>query len=150
MTDNSADKITTSDAPLKDGSTSFGSFYPKNYVLSVFKTLNDATKAGDALRAGGFAEDHVIVASGEDIAAYEFAAKSQQGVFAKIGEKLSQLYTDEATDSKALVAFARDGAAFTLAYAPDDAITERAANILRPLHPPIMRKYDALKITELA
>ena len=149
MSDKPADQITEDTTPLKDGGTSFGSFFPKNYVLAVFKTDAEATQAGDALRAAGFAADDVIVASGADVAEHDAAVHSQQGLLAKLGEKWSRLYTDEAADADALMKLAREGSAFVLAYAPEVADTERATAALRPFSPPILRKYDALKVTEL-
>ncbi|MEO7363170.1 MAG: hypothetical protein ABI120_22745 [Gemmatimonadaceae bacterium] len=149
MSDTPAHQITDTAAPLKDGAQSFGSFFPKNYVLGVFKTDAEAATAGDALRVAGFADDDVIVASGKEVADFDVAATSEQGVLAKLGEKLSRLYTDEAVDAESLIELARGGAAFVLAYAPEDEPTERATGVLKSCRPMVLRKYDALKITEL-
>jgi len=149
MTDKPTEEITEGTVPLKDGESSFGSFYPKNYVLAVFKTDAEATHAGEALSATGFAGEDVIVATGADVVEHNEAVRSQQGIMAKLGEKLSRLYTDEAANADALMEFAGQGAAFVLAYAPDEETTERATEVLRAFTPPIFRKYDSLKITEL-
>lgn len=149
MPDTSADQITEDAAPLKDGAQSFGSFFPKNYVLAVFKTDAESQQAGDALCAAGFASDDVIVTPGHDVVDFDTAAHSEQGLLARLGEKWSRLYTDEAADAKALIDLARGGAAFVLAYAPEEEATTRAAGILKPMHPMVLRKYDTLKITEL-
>lgn len=149
MSDTTADQITESAAPLKDGAQSFGSFFPKNYVLAVFETDAEAGKAGDALRASGFSPDDVIVTSGHDVVDFDKAAHSEQGLLAKLGEKWSRLYTDEAADAEALIDLARGGYAFVLAYAPDDELTARASSVLRPMQPVVLRKYDKMKITEL-
>lgn len=149
MTDNTETDLTDNIVPLKDGETSFGSFFPKNYVLAVFKTDAEAAKAGEALRAAGFSEEDVIVASGADVVEHDEAVRSQQGVMAKLGEKWSRLYTDEAADADALITMAGQGAAFVLTYAPEEEDTTRAAAVLRPLSPPIFRKYDLTRITEL-
>jgi hypothetical protein len=148
MSDKPGDQLTETE-PLKDGGQSFGSFFPKNYVLAVFKTDAEAAKAGEALRAAGFTEDDIIVAAGADVAAHDADVQAQQGILAKLGEKWSRLYTDEAADADALMNLARQGAAFVLAYAPDTETTERATEALKPLSPPIFRKYDTTKITEL-
>lgn len=149
MTDQPTEAITEGIVPLKDGETSFGSFYPKNYVLAVFKTDAEAAKAGAALSAAGFAAEDVIVASGADVVEHDEAVRSQQGLLAKLGEKWSRFYTDEAANADALMELAAQGSAFVLAYAPDEATTERGTEVLRVFTPPIFRKYDALKITEL-
>ena len=149
MSDNSADKIAHSEPPFKDGSSSFGSFYPKHYVLAVFNTDAEAAQAGATLHAHGFAADDVIVASGLEVLAHEQAAKAEQGIFARIGEQWSKLYTDESADAHALMDFAKRGAAFVLAYAPEEAEITKVADALRPMHPPVMRNYGTLAITEL-
>ncbi|MEP6766056.1 MAG: hypothetical protein ABJB66_17210 [Gemmatimonadaceae bacterium] len=149
MSDKPADQIASHEPPFKEGATSFGSFYPKNYVLAVFKSDADAATAGASLRAAGFANDDVIVASGKEVVAHEKEIKSEQGVFAKLGEQWSKLYTDESADANALVDFAKNGSAFVLAYAPEDNETSRAGDLLRNLHPTVLRKYGSLAITEL-
>lgn len=149
MSDTNTDQISETAAPLKDGAQSFGSFFPKNYVLAVFKSEADAAPAGDALRAAGFGTEDVIVTAGKDVVDFDAAAHSEQGLLARLGEKWSRLYTDEAADAEALIDLARSGAAFVLAYAPDDALTARATGVLKPLRPMVLRKYDTLKITEL-
>ncbi|MEO7996325.1 MAG: hypothetical protein ABI852_02710 [Gemmatimonadaceae bacterium] len=136
-------------APLKDGAQSFGSFFPKNYVLAVFSSDADAARADEALRAAGFASDDVIVTAGHDVVDFDTAAHSEQGLLSRLGEKWSRLYTDEAQDAEAIINLARAGSAFVLAYAPEDEQTTHATNALKPLHPTVLRKYDTLKITEL-
>lgn len=149
MSDTNTDQITETAAPLKDGAQSFGSFFPRNYVLAVFKSDAQSQQAGDALRAAGFASDDVIVTPGQDVVDFDTAAHSEQGLLARLGEKWSRLYTDEAQDAAALIDLARGGAAFVLAYAPNEETTVRASGVLKPMHPMVLRKYDALKITEL-
>ena len=150
MSDNTADKLASHEPALKDGSQSFGSFYPKHYVLAIFDTDDEARRAGTALSAAGFAADDVIVASGADVVAHEQQAKAEQSVFAKLGEQWSKLYTDESDVAHKLMDAARKGAAFVLAYAPEDDQTQRATAVLKPMHPPILRKYDALTVSDLA
>lgn len=149
MSDISTDQLTHDTPPLNEGAMSFGSFYPKNYVLAVFLNDPDADAAGQALQTAGFASDDIIVASGADVADHDAAVQSEQSIFAKLGEKWSRLYTDEAAKADSLMGMARDGAAFVLAYAPEQDATDRAASTLKPFSPKILRKYDALTMTEL-
>ena len=149
MSDISADQVTHDTPPLNEGATSFGSFYPQNYVLAVFLNDPDADTAGHALETAGFAADDIIVASGADVADHDAAVQSEQGVFAKLGEKWSRLYTDEAAVADTLMEMARDGAAFVLVYAPEDDDTKRAASTLKPFDPKVLRKYGTLAITDL-
>ncbi len=135
--------------PFKESSSSFGVFYPKNYLLAVFADEATARRAGDGLRAAGFSEDGVIVASGADVVAYEQEVEEDQGVFAKIGEQLSKLYTDESAASQALVKLAAGGAGFVLVHAPEEEETTTATTVLAGFKPLVMRKYGTLAIAEL-
>ena len=76
--------------------------------------------------------------------------KLEKGIFSRIGEQLSKLYTDKSADSQTLVNLAKNGAAFVLVYAPEDDDTTRAAAGLREFGPSIMRKYGTLAIEELS
>ena len=149
MSDSTTDQCTDGTPPLRDGEQSFGSFYPKNYVLAVFNDAGAATRTGEALAAAGLQAEDIIVASGSDVADHDADVQAQKGVLAKLGEKWSRLYTDEAADADALMMYARRGATFVLAYAPDEAKTELATKAIQPLHPDIFRKYDTLAVTEL-
>lgn len=149
MSENPTDHAAEGTPPLKDGGQSFGSFFPQNYVLGVFQDVEAANGAGAALVAARFAPDDVIVAAGPDVADHDAAVQAQQGLLTKLGEKWSRLYTDEAADAEALMQMARRGAAFVLAYAPDDESTQLATEVIKPFRPDVFRKYEALRIIEL-
>ncbi len=149
MSDNTEEPAFPDEAPFKDSASSFGMFYPKNYVLAVFANEATARKAGDGARAAGFSDDDVIVASGAELVAREQDVAEEQGMFAKIGEQLSKLYTDESAASQALVKLAAGGAGFVFVHAPEDEETTTAATVLREFRPSVMRKYGTLAIAEL-
>lgn len=150
MSDNTEDQASPNEPPLKDGASSFGAFYPKNYVLAVFSDESAARNAAKRARGAGFPDDDVIVSSGADVVAHEREVEAEKGIFSKIGEQLSKLYTDESADSQTLVNLAKNGAAFVLVYAPEDDDTTRAVAGLREFGPSIMRKYGTLAIEELS
>jgi len=149
MSDNNEAQAFPDEPPFKDGASSFGVFYPKNYVLAVFADVATARNAGAGARAAGFSEDDIIVASGADVIAHEHDVESEKGMFAKIGEQLSKLYTDESAASQALVKLAAGGAGFVMIYAPEEAATTTAATALGGFGPSVMRKYGTLAIAEL-
>lgn len=136
-------------SPFRDGDASFGSFYPKNYVLAWVADEATAEQAANALRDAGFGSDDVVVASGEDVVAHDTAAEAAQGFGARLRGLWSRLYTDEAKDADGYVALARAGAAAVLAYAPSDEQTTRAADALKPFDPKVLRKYGAFTTTDL-
>jgi hypothetical protein len=134
---------------FKDGSSSFGAFYPENYVLAVFAGEATARNAAAGALGVGFSAADVIIAFGADVVAHERDIEADKSLFAKIGEQLSKLYTDESADSKALVNLAAQGAASVLVYAPEDDATTRAVECLRGFRPSVIRKYGTLAIAEL-
>ncbi|QJR37676.1 hypothetical protein [Gemmatimonas groenlandica] len=149
MTDTPEAQAIPGEPPFKDGALSFGAFYPKNYLLAVFADGPTARTAAEHVHGQGFAADEVIVASGADVLAHERDVEAEKGLFAKLGEQLSKLYTDESADAKTLLRLAAQGAAFVLVYAPEDAQTTKAAESLRTFRPSVMRKYGTLAIAEL-
>lgn len=150
MADNTEDQLSPAEPPLKDGASSFGAFYPKNYVLAVFADEAMAKQASDAALGAGFSSDEVIVASGADVVTRERDVEADKGIFSRIGEQWSKLYTDESADSQTLVNLAAQGAAFVLVYAPEDDHTTKATACLREFGPSVMRKYGTLAIEELS
>jgi hypothetical protein len=149
MTQSTDRQVASYAPPLKHGATSFGSFYPTNYVLAVFRRDALVGLMSGALSDAGFPEDDIIVAAGEDVAEYDVASHERQGLLAKLGEKWSRLYTDDAANADELMDLARAGASFVLVYAPDEAETALAAQTLRPLAPLVLRKYEPLASKEL-
>lgn len=149
MTQSTDRQVASYAPPLKDSATSFGSFYPTNYVLAVFPRDATVGLMSSALHDVGFLEDDIIVAAGHDVAEYDAAAHARQGMLTKLGEKWSRLYSDDAANADELMDLARQGASFVLAYAPHDAETLRAAQALRPMGPVILRKYEALASKDL-
>jgi hypothetical protein len=137
------------ESPFKDGSSSFGAFYPKHYVLAVFPNDATAAEAAAALRAAGFAGENVVEATGAEFVTRAETARADQSTLTRLREQWSRLYTDGSDASRQLVDFAGRGAAFVLAYASEDAEAERAADAVRPLRPEILRYYGAFTVTDL-
>ena len=149
MSDTTDDQAFPDEPSFKDSASSFGIFYPKNYLLGVFADEATARKAGVGALAAGFPDDGIIVASGAELVAREDEVEDDKGFFAKIGEEVSKFYTDEAAKSDTLVKLAADGAGFVLIYAPEDEQTAAAATVLREFSPSLLRKYGTLAISEL-
>ena len=143
------DPTPTPVSQLKESETSFGTFYPKNYVLAVFPDDATAARAGDALRGAGFAGDDVIVASGAQVLAHDATLNENEGWFTRLREQWAKLYTDASAGTQRLLEMARAGSAFVLAYAPEDDQQTRAADALRPLDPQWMLHYGAFTVTDL-
>ena len=52
---------------FKESDTQLGVFYPKHYLIAVFRHLPTAQQAVAKLRLAGFAEDEAIAVAGEDV-----------------------------------------------------------------------------------
>lgn len=135
---------------FKGGETSFGIFYPKGYLLSVYADVTAAERAAADLRAAGFAADDVLVASGEEVLARHREFNADVGLVGHFKQFVSRHFGDEGGMLDALIALAERGHAFVLAYAPGEAATARAADAVRGLRPVLLRKYDAFTTADLA
>ena len=133
---------------FKRGDTSFGIFYPTEYVLAVYRDGETAARAADALRDAGFAADDLLVASGAEVVEHYAALRESPGAVARVKRFLSGLYTNEADLAGELLGLARSGHAFVAVHAPDGELTERAVRAVRGLGPVVLRRYDKLAVTE--
>jgi hypothetical protein len=134
---------------LNDGETSFGVFYPKDYVVAVFAAPSAAERAAAALEFAGFDPHDVLVVGSDEVLTWHGEFNADAGLVGRFKQFVSRHFGNEAGKLSDMVEHARLGHAFVLAYAPDDAQTKRAANTLRPAHPTILRKFNASTIADL-
>ena len=134
---------------LKGGETSFGVFYPKDYVLAVFADPAKGDRAAAALEVAGFDPSDVLVAGSDEVLARHRELTADLGLVGRLKQFVSRHFGDEAEMLGDVVAHARQGHAFVLAYAPDGDRAVRAAAAVRPLGPVILRKYGAFTLTDL-
>lgn len=145
-----AEPSTPAASPFRNGARSFGTFYPRHYVLAVYADAAAARRAVDALNAAGFAGDDVLTASGATVVAHEQAMEVGRGALARVGEQWARLYTDASAASRRLRDAAEHGAAFVLAYAPEDDRVARAADALRPFGPDVLHHFGTFTVTKLS
>ena len=141
--------MTLTAADFKHGDTEFGIFYPTQYVLAVFPDDALADRAVVALHDAGFDTSDLVVATANDVLAYSHELRADPGLFARFERFLSNAFSDQAMLADELVALAREGHAFVAIHAPNDAATTRSASAVRALAPVVLRKFDALTITDL-
>lgn len=131
-----------SERPEKQRPEKHGVFYPRGYVIIVFKSQADADKVRQLLVDGGYDDedvhvletDRVMKATTEDL---------------KDLSPLVQLLGTEEDLIKGHQQAASAGAAFLLAYAPSDLETERVMNVARRVGFASAHKYDRFTITTL-
>lgn len=140
--------MTLSAADFKHGDSEFGIFYPTGYMLSVFPDAADADRAVTTLLDGGFKADDLVIASGQDVLAYSREMRADPGLVSRFEQLVSSLYGDEGSLAGELVGLAEQGHTFVAVHAPDDAVTTRVSEALRPFAPVVLRKFDSLSYTD--
>jgi len=130
-------------------STSYGVFFPTDYVLAVFADPNAADRAAAALEVAGFDPSDVLVTGSDDVLTQHRDLAADVGLFGRFRQFLGRHFGDQDAMMNDVVAHARQGHTFVLAYAPDGKQTDRAATALHHLHPAILRKYGGATIKDL-
>jgi hypothetical protein len=141
--------MTLNSKSFKGGQASFGIFYPKGYVLSVFENDAAAYEAAEALRRAGFTGDDLVPASGTDVLEFSHELRALHGLLIAFERFLSERLGDEANAANEIVDLADAGNAFLAVYAPDAAATARVAECTRAFQPVVMRKFDRFTYTDL-
>jgi hypothetical protein len=140
--------MTLSAADFKHGDSEFGIFYPTGYVLSVFPDAASADRAVTALLDGGFKADDLVIATGQDVLDYSREMRSNPGLVSRFEQLVASLYGDEGPLADVLVGLAERGHKFVAVPAPDDTVTTRVSEALRPYAPVVLRKFDSLSYTD--
>jgi hypothetical protein len=135
---------------LRGDDTSFGVFYPKDYVLAVFNDPTAGERAAAALEVAGFLDHDALVIGSDEVLGWHGAFHADAGLVDRFRRFMATHFAGTSEKLADVVDHARVGHTFVLAYAPDDGATERAARALRPTHPRLLRKFNALTIDELA
>jgi hypothetical protein len=134
---------------LRGDDTSFGVFYPKNYVLAVFTDPAAADRAAAALEVAGFLDHDALVVGSDEVLGWHRTFHTDTGLVDRFKRFMAQHFGSTEAKLADVVDHAHAGHTFVLAYAPDAKTTERAANALRPAHPRLLRKFEAFTIADL-
>ena len=132
---------------FKESATQLGVFYPKHYLMAVFRNLADAEKACLKLRTAGFAEDDVFVLAGPQLIEME---KDEAGLGSFAMQALSRFFATEQISTDEDLEKARHGAGFVAVYCPKDETKGEAQKILGSEAPVAARYYGAGGIEHLA
>jgi hypothetical protein len=134
---------------LKGDATPFGVFFPKDYVLAVFRDPAAAERAAAALEVAGFAPSDVLVLGSDEVLGWHGRFAADAGLVGRFKEFVATHFPGAGAKLHDVVDHARVGHAFVLVHAPDGARTDRATTALRPVHPAVLQKYNALTVAEL-
>jgi hypothetical protein len=142
--------VTRLAAFFKNADTQFGIFYPKNYLLCAFSTLEDAKHAKHQLSTVGRDDEDVIVVSGDEVVQFAEDHLIADGLWGMLMTELSRVFGTEALYADKDLAAAKEGAAFLAVYCPTEDAKTEAWKCLDPIHPLVARHYSAIGIEHLA
>jgi hypothetical protein len=134
---------------MRGDETSFGVFYPKDYLLAVFTDPRAADRAAAALEVAGFLDDDVLVLGSDEVLGWHGRFTTDTGLVGRFKEFAAKHFPGTGAKLDDVIDHARVGHTFLLVYAPEPSHIERAATAIRPAHPALLRKYGAVTITDL-
>lgn len=131
--------------PLFKGSdTSFGIFYPTDYMIAVFDSMDTALLAEDRLHVAGYTDEDVQAIAGDQV---------KSDIEARITDAswLDQLKQSFSIGKEAYfwnedLKWAEQGAGFLAVHCPTEGEATRIVTMMKPLHPKSMRRYRTLAI----
>ena len=118
-----------------------GVFYPTGFAVILFPEAAQAQQAAQALEAGGFAGDAVMLLPPETLLREIGKVDGDAGGMPSVG-------TEGHTVNK-YIALARQGHHGVMVHAPDDKDTERVLSALRHLPFTYGQKYHMLAMEDL-
>jgi hypothetical protein len=132
---------------FKESDTELGVFYPKHYLIAVFRDLAVAQQAVAKLRLAGFAEDEAIAVGGDDIIAL---TKEESGPVSAVMQAVSRFFATEQMSHDKDLALAAHGAAFVAVHCPLPKVKATAWKVLENESPLAARYYASDGIEHLA
>ncbi len=132
---------------FKESDTQLGVFYPKHYLIAVFRDLKTAQQAVAKLRLAGFAEDEAIAVAGADVLEL---TQEETGPGSFLMQAVSRFFATEQISHDSDVHLAEQGAAFVAAHCPAEQSKDEAWKVLGAEGPLAARYYASDGIEHLA
>ncbi len=132
---------------FKESDTQLGVFYPKHYLIAVFRDARAAQKAVKELWAAGFAEDEAIAVAGQE---FVDLAKEETGPGNFVMQALSRFFATEQRTHDADLDRAQHGAGFVAVHCMTEETMQQAWTMLQPENPLAARYYSSAGIEHLA
>ncbi len=139
-------KSTLSDF-FKESDTQLGVFYPKHYVIAVFRNLAAAQQAAATLQLAGFAGDEVTAVAGTEIIQL---AEENTGLGPLIMQELSRFFATEQMSTDKDLEWAHAGAGFVAVHCPTEESKQEAWAALSREGPMAARYYSNAGVEHLA
>ncbi|HXS73038.1 MAG TPA: hypothetical protein VN725_03260 [Rhodanobacteraceae bacterium] len=125
---------------FKEGDTSFGTFYPRHYIVAGYRNLADAEAAEHALRDAGAPPEDVRAATGEFVTG-QLESRHGANWLERMEQRLVEFAGTETGYIREDADLARDGGAFLFVYAPDDQRVAQARRVFAQIGPAYARRY---------
>ena len=132
---------------FKESDTQLGVFYPKHYLIAVFRDSRAAQQAVRELWTTGFAQDEAIAVDGQE---FLDLANEETGPGNFVMQALSRFFATEQRTNDSDLDRAKHGAGFVAVHCPSDQSKQSAWRILQPEGPLAARYYCASGIEHLA
>jgi len=132
---------------FKESDTQLGVFYPKHYLIAVFRHLATAQQAVAKLRLAGFAEDEAIAVAGEDVLEL---TKEESGPGSVLMQAVSRFFATEQVSHDRELDLAALGASGVAVHCPLPKTKDEAWKVLETEDPLAARYYASDGIDHLA
>ncbi len=129
---------------FKGRDTSYGIFYPTDYLIAAFDSYEAAERAEQIIRSAGYAEDDVQAVTSDDVIADIQERHTDASWLDQLKRKFAvgkeACFWDE--DLK----LAKEGAGFLAVHCPTDGEAQRIVRMIKPENPKTMRRYLSFAI----
>jgi hypothetical protein len=132
---------------FKESDTQLGVFYPKHYLIAVFRDSRAAQQAVRDLWGAGFPKDEAISVAGQE---FLDLAKEETGPGNFVMQALSRFFATEQKTHDSDLERAQHGAGFVGVHCLTDESKLAAWTMLQPAGPLAARYYGAAGIEHLA
>lgn len=122
--------------------TTFGIFYPTNYLVAVFPDFPAAEKAEKDVRLSGVPQEEVLAVTGQDVVEWTEEHLVKRGLWGTLMSKLSEMFATEETYHVADLDHAKQGAAFLAVHCPTEASKQAVWKIIESPRPIAARFYS--------
>lgn len=133
---------------FRQSDTSFGTFYPKHYIVAGYPSFGEAQAAEDAFTESGVDAEDVRAASG-DFVVNQLEAHQDANILERAEEQVAEAVGTETSYLKDDAELAHNGGAFLFVYAPDDDHLQHARSVFEQHRPKYARRYLQIAIERL-
>jgi hypothetical protein len=131
---------------FKQSDTSFGTFYPKHYIVAGYPSLHDAQEAELAFTESGVGADNVRATTG-DFVVNHLEAHRGANWLQRAEARIAEFVGREKGFLKDDAELAREGGAFL--FAPDASHVEHARKVFEQHRPRYARRYLPVTIERI-